>query len=165
MISLWVHSLLPLLLLLLDIWLLPEQHEDVEVFITDTMLLGVTCSWFCTRLLEFSLMLFCKNSFFSSSNARLPSSILKKIDAISRSRHWEMFCKKGVLLCHASMMWTWVDLFRTKRLFSQETAFSSYYFTRDKNGFVLQWISNSRAINKVKTGTLCRILDYSTEHV
>ena len=27
---------------LFDIWLLPEQHEDVEVFITDAMLLTVT---------------------------------------------------------------------------------------------------------------------------
>ena len=76
-----------------------------------------------------------------------------------------MFCKKGVLLCHVSMMWTLVDLFCTKRLFSQETVFSPYYFTRDKDGFVLQRISYSRAINKVKTGTLCRILNYSTEHL
>ena len=76
-----------------------------------------------------------------------------------------MFCKKGVLLCHVSLMRTLVDLFCTKRLFSQETVFSPYYFTRDKNGFVLQRISYSRAINKVKTGTLCRILNYSTEHL
>ena len=119
----------------------------MDVFITDAMLLAVTCSWFCTRLLEFSLMSLCKNSF-SFSNARLRSSILKEKDAISRSSHWEMFCKKGVL------MWTLFDLFCTKRLFSQETVFSSYYFTRDKNGFVIQRVSYSRAINKVKTGTL-----------
>ena len=31
--------------------LLPEQPEDVEVFITDAMLLTATCSCFCTRLL------------------------------------------------------------------------------------------------------------------
>ena len=68
-------------------------------------------------------------------------------------------------MCHVSMMWTLVDLFCTKRLFSQETAFSPYYFTRDKNGFVLQLINYSCAINKVKTGTLCRILNYSTEHL
>ena len=55
MISLWIHSLLPLLLLLFNIGLLPEQHEDV-----DAMLLTVTCSWFCTILLEFSLMPLCK---------------------------------------------------------------------------------------------------------
>ena len=36
----------------------------------------VTCFWFCTRLLEFSVMSLCKKSF-SSSNARLPSSVLK----------------------------------------------------------------------------------------
>ena len=79
--------------------------------------------------------------------------------------HWEMFCKKGVLLCHVSMMWTLVDLFCTKRLFSQETVFSPYYFTRDKDGFVLQRISYSRAINKVKTGSLCRIFNYLTKHL
>ena len=77
MISSWIHFLLPLLLLLLDIWLLPEQHEDGEVFITDAMLLTVTCSWFCTRLSVFSLMCLCKNSF-SSSYARFHSSILKE---------------------------------------------------------------------------------------
>ena len=107
MISLWIHSLMPLLLLLFDIWLLPEQHEDVEVFITDAMLLTVTCSWSCTRLLEFSLMSLCKNSFSSSSNARLPSSILKENRC--NSSHWGMFCKKGVLLCHVSLLRTLLD--------------------------------------------------------
>ena len=75
-----------------------------------------------------------------------------------------MFCKKGVPLCHVSMMWTWVDLFCTKILFSQETVFP-HNFTRDKNGFVLQRISYPRAINKVKTGTLRRILNYLTENL
>ena len=78
MISLWVHSLLPLLLLLFDVRLLPEQHEDVEVFTTDTMLLSATYSRFCTRLLEFSSMSLCKISFSSSAYARLPSSVLKE---------------------------------------------------------------------------------------
>ena len=106
MISLLIHSLLPLLLLF-NIWLLLEQHEYVEVFITDAMLLTVTCSWFFSRLLEFSLMSLCKNSFSSSSNARLPSSILKENRC--NSSHWGMFCKKGVLLCHVSLLRTLVD--------------------------------------------------------
>ena len=42
--------------------------------------------------------------------------------------------------------------------------FPPYYFTTD-NGFIFQRISYSRAINKVKTGTLCRILNYSTENL
>ena len=92
---------------LFDIWLLSEQHEDVEVFITDAMLLTVTCSWFFSRLLEFSLMSLCKNSFSSSSNARLPSSILK--ENRRNSSHWGMFCKKGVLLCHVSLLRTLLD--------------------------------------------------------
>ena len=141
MISLWVHSLLPLLLFLFDIQLLMGQHEDVEVSTTDAELLTATSSWLSTRLLEFSSMSLCKISFSFSSNARLPSSILKqKIDATSRIGHWEMFCKKGVLFCHVSMLRTLVNLFCTERLFSQETVFFPDYFIRDKNGFVLQRI-------------------------
>ena len=67
MISLRTHSLLPLLLFLLDIRLLPEQYEEVKVFTTDTMLLTAT-----------SLMYLCKILFSSSSNARIPSSIPKE---------------------------------------------------------------------------------------
>ena len=110
-------------------------------------------------------MSLCKNSFSSSSNARLPSSILKENRHNIQKQNWEMFCKKGVLLCHVSMTWTLVDLFCTKRLFSQEAVFCPYYFTRDNNVFVLQGISYSCAINKIKTGTLCRILNYSTENL
>ena len=39
------------------------------------------------------------------------------------------------------------------------------YFTRDKNGFILQRTRCSCAINQIKTGTLYRILNYSTEHL
>ena len=42
MISLWVHSLLPLLLFLFDIRLFPDKHNDVEGFTTDGMLLTAT---------------------------------------------------------------------------------------------------------------------------
>ena len=105
-----------------------------------------------------------KISFSYSPNVRLPASVLT--GAISRSSRWEMFCKKGVLFRHVSMIWTLVDLIYTKRLFSQETAFfSPDYFTRDKNGFILQRFMCSHAINKVKTSTLCKILNYSTEHL
>ena len=78
MISLWVHSLLLLLLFLFDIRLLPEEQEDVVVFATDAILLTASCSWFCTILLEFSSMFLCKISFSSSSNACLPFSVLKE---------------------------------------------------------------------------------------
>ena len=131
-----------------DARLLPEQHEDVEVFTTDTMLLTATCSFFCTRLLGFSSMSLCKFSFSSYTYPHLPPSVLKKIDAIFRSSAWEMFCEKGVLFCQVSMMWTLVDLFCTKSLFSQETCFFfPDYFTRDKNGFILQQTRWSRAMN------------------
>ena len=42
MISLWVHSLLPLLLFLFDIRLLQEEHKDVGGFTTDAILLTAT---------------------------------------------------------------------------------------------------------------------------
>ena len=158
MISLWIHSLLPNVVAFVRYLTFTGTAWRCGSFHYWRNTTNVTCSWFCTRLLEFSLMSLCKNSF-SSSNARLHSSILKEKDAISRSSHWEMFCKKGVL------MWTLFDLFCTKRLFSQETVFSPYYFTRDKNSFVFQWISYSRPINQVKTGALCRILNYWTEHL
>ena len=78
MISSRVHSLLPLLLLLFDIRLLAEEHEDVEGFTTDSILLTATCFWSYTILLEFSSVFPCKISFSSSSNALLPTSILKE---------------------------------------------------------------------------------------
>ena len=52
-----------------------------------------------------------------------------------------------------------------QKVYSQRRLFSLHNFTRDKNGFVLQRISYSRETNKVKTGTLCRILNYSTENL
>ena len=42
MISLWVHSLLPLLLFFFNFRLLEEEHKDVEGFTTDAILLTVT---------------------------------------------------------------------------------------------------------------------------
>ena len=75
--------------------------------------------------------------------------------------------KKVFFFCHVSMFWTLVDLFCTKRLFSQETAFFPDYFTRDKNGrnSFSKEFSCSCAINKYGTGTLCRTLSYSAEHL
>ena len=77
-ISLWVHSLLPLLLFLFDIRLLPEEHKDVDVFTTDAVLQTATCSWSFTVSLEFPSMFLCKISFSSSSHACLPFSVLKE---------------------------------------------------------------------------------------
>ena len=157
-----MYFILLLQLLLFDIWLLPEQYEDVEVFITDAMLLTVTCSWFCTRLLEFFLMSLCKNTFPSSSNARLPSSILKEnrrnIQKQPLGRCSVEKCSFVPRLHDVDIGW----LVLHKKVALTGDCFSPYYFTRDKNGFVLQRISYSRVINKVKTGTLRRILNYST---
>ena len=96
MISFWVHSLLPLLLFLFNIRLLPEEHEDAEVFSTDAILLTANCSWFYTILLEFSSMFLCRISFLLLKTRPL-FSVLKKIDANGRISQWEMFRKIGVL--------------------------------------------------------------------
>ena len=96
MISFWVHSLLPLLLFLFNIRLLPEEHEDAEVFSTDAILLTANCSWFYTILLEFSSMFLCRISFLLLQTRPL-FSVPKKIDANGRISQWEMFRKIGVL--------------------------------------------------------------------
>ena len=113
--SLWNHSLLPLLLVLFDIWILLEQYEDVEVFITDAMLLTFACSWFCTRLLEFFLIFLCKNSFSSSLNARLSPSILKQnIRNIQKQPPGDVLFKK-VFFCATSPWYRhWLTCFAQK---------------------------------------------------
>ena len=69
--------------------------------------------------------------------------------------------------CFVKMFWTLADLSFMKRLFSQKTAFFPDYFTRDKNGrnSFFKEFSCSCAINKFRTSTLCRILNYSAEHL
>ena len=79
--SLWVHSLLLLLLILVNFRFLLEEHKDAKGFTTDAVLLTAitaTCSWLCTILLEFSSLSLCKISFSSSSNAHLLSSALNE---------------------------------------------------------------------------------------
>ena len=111
MISLWVHSLLPLLLFLFDIRLSPEQQDEVEVFTTDAVLLTANSSEFCARLLESSSMSLYEISFPFSSNARLFSSTLeRKIDGKSRSGHWEMLYFFVTSLC----CWHWLNCFARK---------------------------------------------------
>ena len=69
---------MPLLLFLIDIQLVPEEHKDVEIFTNDAILLTATCSSFSTILLEFSSMFLCEISFSSSSNAGLPFLVVKE---------------------------------------------------------------------------------------
>ena len=56
-------------------------------------------------------------------------------------------------VCHVSLLWELVDLFSMKRLFSQETVFFFIEF---------RWFW---AIKNFRTGALCRIFKYSTEHL
>ena len=152
MISLLVHSLLPLLLFLFDIRLLPEQHEDVQVFTTDAMLLNATCSWFCTRLIEFSSMSLCKISFFSSSNARLPSLILKENRRNIQKQPLGDFCKKSVFFCHVPMLSTLVDL--TGDCILTGDCFSSQIISLEiRTGSFSNEFRCFRAINKFRTST------------
>ena len=68
-------------------------------------------------------MFLCKISFSSSSNARLPFSILKENKMLYLAPANGRCSVKKIFFCHVSMMWTLVDLFCKKRLSSQETAF------------------------------------------
>ena len=72
-ISLWVHSLLPLRLFLTFIRR-ARGYGGLHYWRNTT----ITCSWFCTILLEFFSICLRKISFSFSSNARLPFSILKE---------------------------------------------------------------------------------------
>ena len=166
--SLWVHSLLPLLLFLFDIWLLPEEREDVEVFTTDAILVTATCSWFCTILLEFSSMFLCKISFSSSSNARLPFSILKENKALYlESANGRSSVKKMFFFVTSPWCGHWLTCFARKGYSHKRLIFFPDYFTRDENGrsSFSREFSCSSTINEFRTGTLCRILTYSTEHL
>ena len=76
----------------------------------------------------FFILSLCKKSFSFSSNAHLPSSILKENKRNIQKQLLGDVQQKSVLLCHISMMWTLVDLSCTKRLFSQETVFFPILF-------------------------------------
>ena len=69
-------------------------------------------------------------------------------------------------VCHISMLWTLVDLFLMKRLFSQETVFFSHIILPEikMSSFTIEFRCFCK-INKFGTGTLCRIFKYSTEHL
>ena len=75
---------------------------------------------------------------------------------LSRSTHWKVFYKRVVLFCQASILWTLVYLFWTKKSFSQETNFSQVLLSLIKNSFILysQIFRCSRARNKLRTGAL-----------
>ena len=134
MISLWVHSLLPLLLFLFDIRLLPEEHKDAEFFTTDAILLSATCSWFCTILLEFSSMFLCKISFSPSSNACLPFSVLKEIDANGRISQWETFSKKGIFFAKSPCSGHWLTCFALKGYSHRRLLFSQVILPETTQG-------------------------------
>ena len=122
MISLCVYSLLPLLLFLFGIRLLAEQHKDLEVFTTDAMLLTAS-SWLFYFLFRKHV-----STLFNS----------KKIDATSRSSVWELFYKIGVFLARLHVVNIGWAVSHEKVILTRD--FLSDYFTRVKNGFVLQQI-------------------------
>ena len=110
MVSLWVHSLMSLLLFLFDIRLLLEGSW--------LLVLG-----FLQYYQTFLQCFFVKFHFLLLQTHVFLFQFYKKIDTISRISQCGMSCKNVVLFCHVSMLWTLVDLFYTKRLFSQQTAF------------------------------------------
>ena len=143
MISLWIHSLLPNVVAFVRYLTFTGTAWRCGSFDYWRNTTNATCSWFCTRLLEFSLMSLCKNSFPSSSNARLPSSILKENRRnIQKQPLGRCSVEKRSFvprLHDVDIGWPVLH----KKVALTGDCFSLYYFTRDKNGFVLQRISYS----------------------
>ena len=149
MISLRTHSLLPLLLFLLDIRLLPEQYEEVKVFTTDSMLLTATfflVLW-CLFVKFYFLLLLQMHVYFLQFQ--------KKIDALFRRSHSEMFCKKGVFLprLHAVDI-GWPVLNEKVILRRNCFFFFQIILPAVRMGSLSNEFKCSGAINKFKTGTL-----------
>ena len=78
-----------------------------------------------------------------------------------------MFCTKDVLFCHFSICGLWLTCFALKGYSHKTLLFFPDYFTRDENGrnSFSKEFSCSSTINEFRTGSLCRILSYSTEHL
>ena len=170
MISLWVYSLLPLLLFLFDSQLLPKEHEDVEVFTTDTVLLTVTCSWFCTILLDFSSMFLCEihfTTFFFFKRMPTFFSSKRKQTLMGESANGRCSVKKVFLFATFPCSGHWLTCLARKRYSQRRLLCFPDYFTRDKKGSnsISKEFSCSFAINKFRTSTLCMILNYSAEHL
>ena len=71
--------------------------------------------------------------------------------------------KNAISRClHVFMLWTLVDLFLMKRLFSQETVIILPEIKTGSFTIEFRW---SWSLNKLRTGTLCRIFKYSTEYL
>ena len=115
----------------------------------------------------FFILSLCKKSFSFSSNAHLPSSILKEnkrniqkqlLGDVQQKR-----CSFVPRLYDVDIGW---PVLHKKVILTGDCFFSHIILPEiNKNGFVLQRISYSRAINKVKTGTFCRKINYSAEHL
>ena len=127
-----------------------------------------SCSWFCTILLEFSSMFLCKISFSSSSNARLPFSILKENKMLYLApANGRCSVKKIFFLPRLHDVDTGWPVLQEKVILTRDCFFPPDYFTRDENGrnsFAKEFSCTSN-INEFRSGTLCRILNYLTEHL
>ena len=78
-----------------------------------------------------------------------------------RHSHWKVFCWKGVLLCQISILWMSIDLFRTKKLFLQETfTFVQVILLEIKTVSFSKEYSCCGARNKFRTSTFIRIFNY-----
>ena len=74
--------------------------------------------------------------------------------------------KKDFLFCQVCILWTFVDLFWMKSLFSQETVFlTQLILPQVRKGSSSLEFRYSGARNKFKTDALPRIFSYSTEHL
>ena len=127
-----------------------------------------SCSWFCAILLEFSSMFLCKISFSSSSNTRLPFPVLKENKTLwLESANWKCSVKKMLFFVTSPWCGHWLNSFARNVYSHKRHSFFPDYFTIDENGRNLfsKEFSCSSTITEFRTGTLRRILNYSTEHL
>ena len=137
----------------------------MEIFTNGAILLTVTCSWFCKMLLEFSSMFLCKISFSPSSNARLPFSILKENKRYPESANGRCSVKKVFSFATSPCCGHWLTCFPRKVYSHRRLLFSQIILLEIRMGSFSKELRCSCAINKFRTGTLCRILNYSKEHL
>ena len=127
-----------------------------------------SCSWFCTILLDFSSMFLCKILFSSSSKVRLPFPVLQENKALYlESANGRCSVKKMGFFVTFPWCGHWLNCFARKSYSHKRLPFFPDYFTGDENGrnSFSKEFSCSSTINEFRTATVCRIFNYSTEHL
>ena len=90
-----------------------------------------------------------------------------RITYVKRKPPWTIISKKWHILMFTTSPCCghWLTCFSWKGYFHRRLFFFTDYFTRDKNGSFTIEFRRFWSINNFRTGALCRIFKYSTEHL